>query len=134
MSRLIPSPSRIEAAGNVPKIIDEFVGRVNSGTEAVSIARMTSPSGWIEPGQTPEFDEYTVVLRGMLRVTTRSGVQDVHAGAQRRLGVRCHGVVFLSNHWLCGAAHNACYGEWSVMWSWRAESLWNLRAQVGHST
>jgi mannose-6-phosphate isomerase-like protein (cupin superfamily) len=80
MARLIPSPTTIQAAGNLPKIIEEYVGRVNSGTEAVSIARMQSPSGWVEPGQTPEFDEYTVVLRGMLRVTTRNGVQDVHAG------------------------------------------------------
>ncbi|MBP1606051.1 MAG: mannose-6-phosphate isomerase, partial [Acidobacteria bacterium] len=60
--------------------IEEFVGRVNSDTSAVSVARMTSPAGWVEPGQTPEFDEYTLVLRGLLRVTTRSGVVDVRAG------------------------------------------------------
>jgi mannose-6-phosphate isomerase-like protein (cupin superfamily) len=70
----------ITAAGNVPKKIEEFVGRVNSKTDTVSIARMKSPAGWIEPGQTPEFDEYTVVLRGLLRVTTRTGVFDVKAG------------------------------------------------------
>ena len=80
MPTLIQKPSRIEAAGNKPKIIEEFIGRVNSGTEAVSIARMQSPGGWVEPGQTPEFDEYTVVLAGMLRVKHKSGVMDVPAG------------------------------------------------------
>jgi mannose-6-phosphate isomerase-like protein (cupin superfamily) len=70
----------IKAAGNKPKIIEEFVGRVNSKTEAVSIARMKSPEGWIEPGQIPEFDEYTFVLKGMLKVTTKSGSYDVKAG------------------------------------------------------
>jgi len=76
----IECPTRIQAAGNKPKLIDEFIGRVNSGTASVSIARMQSPSGWEEPGQTPEFDEYTVVLRGMLRVETRTGTIDVKAG------------------------------------------------------
>jgi len=76
----IASPSVIAAAGNKPKIIEEFVGRVNSRTEGVSVARMRSPSGWVEPGQTPEFDEYTVVLRGTLRVTSRDGAIDVDAG------------------------------------------------------
>ncbi len=76
----IKSPVVIQAAGNKPKRIEEFVGRVNSKTEAVSIARMQSPSGWVEPGQTPEFDEYTIVLNGMLRVTGRHGVMDVRAG------------------------------------------------------
>lgn len=76
----IEQPTIIAAAGNKPKIIEEYFGRVNSRTEAVSVARMQSPSGWVEPGQTPEFDEYTVVLRGMLRVTTRDGALDVHAG------------------------------------------------------
>ena len=80
MPILISSPKVIEAAGNKPKLIREYVGRVNSGTEAVSIAHMQSPPGWIEPGQTPEFDEYTVVLKGMLRVTHRDGVIDVRAG------------------------------------------------------
>jgi mannose-6-phosphate isomerase-like protein (cupin superfamily) len=73
-------PSIVRAAGNKPKIIEEFIGRVNSHTEDVSIARMKSPSGWLEPGQTPDFDEYTVVLRGALRVPTREGSVDVHAG------------------------------------------------------
>ena len=68
------------AAGNKPKSIDEYVGRVNSQTAEVSVAHMRSPGGWEEPGQTPEFDEYTVVLRGMLRVTHRDGVLDVRAG------------------------------------------------------
>ena len=76
----IPAPTRIASAGNKPKIIEEYVGRVNSQTESVSIARMKSPSGWVEPGQTPEFDEYTLVLRGSLRVTTREGSIDVGAG------------------------------------------------------
>src|SRR5947209_2363905 len=80
MPTLLASPTRIEAAGNKPKLIDEFVGRVNSRTERVSIARMRSPGGWIEPGQTPEFDEYTVVLQGLLRVESRDGVLDVRAG------------------------------------------------------
>ncbi len=76
----IKSPSIIKAAGNKPKIIEEFIGRVNSKTSDLSVARMRSPSGWVEPGQTPEFDEYTVVLKGMLRVTTRQGSTDVEAG------------------------------------------------------
>ena len=80
MPTLIEKPSVIAAAGNKPKIIEEFVGRVNSRTDALSVARMQSPSGWVEPGQTPEFDEFTVVLRGSLRLTTRGGVHDVHAG------------------------------------------------------
>jgi mannose-6-phosphate isomerase-like protein (cupin superfamily) len=78
--RHIDAPRIIEAAGNKPKRIEEFVGRVTTKDHAVSIARMRSPSGWIEPGQTPEFDEYTVVLSGMLRVTTRDGQLDVHPG------------------------------------------------------
>lgn len=80
MPQLISQPKVIEAAGNKPKRIEEFFGRVNSGTEAVSIARMVSPSGWLEPGQTPEFDEYTVVLKGMLRVASREGTLDVLPG------------------------------------------------------
>ena len=76
----ILQPTRIRAAGNKPKLIDEFVGRVNSKDSQVSVAHMRSPEGWEEPGQTPEFDEYTVVLKGMLRVTHRSGSIDVHAG------------------------------------------------------
>ncbi len=77
---LISKPSIVRAAGNKPKIIEEYIGRVNSKTESVSVARMQSPSGWTEPGQTPEFDEYTVVLRGTLRVMTRDGSMDVRAG------------------------------------------------------
>jgi mannose-6-phosphate isomerase-like protein (cupin superfamily) len=80
MPTLISSPTIIEAAGNKPKIIEEYVGRVNSQTAEVSVARMRSPGGWVEPGQTPEFDEFTVVLKGMLRVTTRNGSIDVAAG------------------------------------------------------
>jgi mannose-6-phosphate isomerase-like protein (cupin superfamily) len=77
---LIEAPTIIAAHGNLPKRIAEFVGRVNSGTEALSIAQMNSPGGWQEPGQTPEFDEYTVVLRGSVRVETRTGVTIVAAG------------------------------------------------------
>ena len=80
MVQKIDHPAVIEAAGNLPKRIEEFVGRVNSGTDRVSIARMKSPAGWIEPGQTPEFDEYTVVLTGTLRVETAARVVDVTAG------------------------------------------------------
>ena len=76
----IPRPAVVEAAGNKPKRIEEFVGRVNTGTPAVSIARMRSPAGWLEPGQTPEFDEYTLVLRGVLRVESEGGVLEVRAG------------------------------------------------------
>jgi mannose-6-phosphate isomerase-like protein (cupin superfamily) len=76
----IEKPTIIEAAGNKPKIIQEFIGQVNSGTGDLSIAQMKSPTGWIEPGQKPEFDEYTIVLKGMLRVTTRAGAEDIHAG------------------------------------------------------
>jgi quercetin dioxygenase-like cupin family protein len=76
----IAAPTIIAAAGNAPKIIEEFIGKVNSKTSSVSIARMTSPAGWQEPGQTPAFDEYTIVLRGMLRVGYRGGVIDVHEG------------------------------------------------------
>jgi ethanolamine utilization protein EutQ (cupin superfamily) len=77
---LITEPKVVPAVGSPPKRIEEFVGRVNSGTAAVSIARMVSPQGWNEPGQTPEFDEYTLVLRGTLHVRTREGDLDVHAG------------------------------------------------------
>jgi mannose-6-phosphate isomerase-like protein (cupin superfamily) len=80
MPTLIAAPTVIAAAGNKPKRIEEFVGRVNSATPAVSVARMTSPPGWIEPGQTPAFDEYTVVLNGCLRVASKDGAIDVRAG------------------------------------------------------
>ncbi len=80
MPERIAAPTRVESAGNKPKRIDEFVGRVNSGEPGVSIARMRSPGGWVEPGQTPDFDEYTVVLAGLLRVEHRGGVMDVRAG------------------------------------------------------
>ena len=80
MAILIHAPTIIQAAGNQPKQIEEFIGRVNSGTTEVSIARMKSPGGWIEPGQTPAFDEFTLVLRGTLRVATPAGPMDVKAG------------------------------------------------------
>jgi mannose-6-phosphate isomerase-like protein (cupin superfamily) len=80
MPTLIAAPSIVQAAGNTPKIISEYVGRVNSAEQALSIAHMQSPGGWVEPGQTPEFDEYTLVVRGMVRVTHTDGTLDVRAG------------------------------------------------------
>lgn len=80
MATRIKNPALITAAGNKPKVIEEFIGRVNSKTAAVSIARMRSPSGWSEPGQRPEFDEYTVVVKGTLRVKTESEELDINAG------------------------------------------------------
>lgn len=80
MPTLVEKPTRVQAAGNKPKLIDEYIGRVNSKTNAVSVAHMRSPGGWIEPGQRPEFDEFTVVLRGMLRVEHKNGALDVQAG------------------------------------------------------
>ena len=80
MTKLIEKPVQVEAAGKPPKTIEEFVGRVNTGNAGVSIARMRSPAGWREPGQRPEFDEYTVVLKGSLRVESESGEFDVKAG------------------------------------------------------
>ena len=76
----IQSPKIIEAAGNKPKRIEEYIGRINSDTQAVSIARMVSPPGWIEPAQTPEFDEYTLVFSGFLRVEFNNGSLDVRPG------------------------------------------------------
>ena len=80
MPRLIAAPAVVQAAGSKPKQIEEFVGRVNSGHSGMSVARMVSPSGWQEPGQRPEFEEITVVLRGVVRVEHEAGVLDVHAG------------------------------------------------------
>ena len=81
MPTFINKPTIIEAAGNKPKIIEEFFGRVNSKTSEVSIAKMTSPQGWIEPGQRPEFDEYTIVLKGTLQVKTENETIDVKSGS-----------------------------------------------------
>ena len=80
MPRLIDRPTVIQAAGNKPKQIEEFAGRVNSGHAGVSVARMVSPEGWVEPGQRPEFEEITLVLRGLLRVEHERGALDVRAG------------------------------------------------------
>jgi len=91
MPTLIFAPTRVEAAGNKPKLIDEYVGRVNSGHEGLSVAHMRSPGGWVEPGQTPEFDEYTVVLRGMLKVEHAAGELLVAAG---------QAVVTLAGEWV----------------------------------
>jgi len=80
MPTLIPQPTRIPCVGSKPKLIDEYIGRVNSKTSAASVAHMRSPAGWSEPGQTPEFDEFTIVLQGMLRVEHMRGTLDVRAG------------------------------------------------------
>jgi ethanolamine utilization protein EutQ (cupin superfamily) len=80
MPELIKNPSSVEAAGTKPKLIDEYVGRVNNGEQRLSVAHMRSPEGWVEPGQRPDFDEYTVVLEGYLRVEHRDGALDVRAG------------------------------------------------------
>jgi quercetin dioxygenase-like cupin family protein len=80
MPQLIKTPTVIAAPGNKPKEIREYIGRVNSNTDEVSVAHMKSPPGWIEPGQTPAFNEYTIVLKGMLRVKTKGDVIDVNAG------------------------------------------------------
>ncbi|HZR25625.1 MAG TPA: cupin domain-containing protein [Vicinamibacterales bacterium] len=80
MPKLIAAPTVIAAAGTKPKRIEEFIGRVNSHDNRVSVARMTSPTGWEEPGQRPEFEEITIVLRGMVRVHHEGGVIDVRAG------------------------------------------------------
>jgi quercetin dioxygenase-like cupin family protein len=80
MPTLIEKPSRITAAGNKPKLLDEFIGRVNSKHTQMSVAHMRSPAGWVEPGQTPEFEEYTIVLRGLLRVESKQGAIDVRPG------------------------------------------------------
>ena len=80
MISVIRTPKVIKAAGNKPKVIEEFIGKVNSQTEDISIARMKSPSGWKEPGQIPEFDEYTLVLKGFLRIRTKNETVDVKAG------------------------------------------------------
>ena len=77
----IAAPTRVEAAGNKPKLIDEYIGRVNSHTEAASVAHMRSPGGWLEPGQRPEFDEFTIVLRGALRVEYEGGEMTINAGS-----------------------------------------------------
>jgi len=80
MLTVIKTPTVIESVGNKPKRIEEYVGKINSDTEGLSIAKMVSSAGWAEPGQTPEFDEYTLVLSGMLRLETADGIQDVCAG------------------------------------------------------
>ena len=80
MPKFIEQPTIVAAAGNKPKTIEEYVGRINSGHQAVSVARMVSPEGWLEPGQRPEFEEITVVLRGLVRVEHESGVIDARAG------------------------------------------------------
>jgi mannose-6-phosphate isomerase-like protein (cupin superfamily) len=91
MTFIINSPSIITAQGNKPKKIEEYFGRVNSKTQSVSIAKMKSPAGWVEPGQCPEFDEYTVVLKGVLRVKTKKEIIDIKEG---------QGVLISKNEWV----------------------------------
>jgi len=91
MPELIENPSRVEAAGTKPKLIDEFVGRVNTGEERLSVARMNSPQGWVEPGQRPDFDEWTLVLDGTLTVEHETGSVDVRAG---------QGILVRSGEWV----------------------------------
>jgi ethanolamine utilization protein EutQ (cupin superfamily) len=91
MAIFIPKPTVLQAAGEPPKTIEEFIGRVNSKTAEVSIARMKSPAGWSEPGQIPEFDEYTIVLRGSLHVKTREQEIDVAAG---------QGIIIKAGQWV----------------------------------
>ena len=118
MPTLITSPSRIHAAGNPPKIIEEFIGRVHSGTTAVSIAHMRSPAGWEEPGQTPEFDEYTLVLHGTLRVHSGEGTIDVRSG-QAVIAHRGEWVRYSSPD-LGGAEYIAvCVPAFSIDWAHR---------------
>jgi mannose-6-phosphate isomerase-like protein (cupin superfamily) len=92
MARIISQTTVIPAAGQPSKIIEEFIGGVNSGTSAVSVARMISPSGWSEPGQTPEFDEYTIVLRGQLQVETHAAIYQVRAG---------QAIIVSRGEWVC---------------------------------
>lgn len=80
MPTLLAQPTRIQCAGNKPKLIDEYIGRVNSQTSGVSVAHMRSPEGWSEPGQTPEFDEFTIVLRGIVHVRHAGGELEVREG------------------------------------------------------
>lgn len=103
MPKKIYSPSIITAAGNKPKIIEEFIGRVNSETNSVSIARMKSPSGWVEPGQKPEFDEYTVVLKGMLRIKTEKETIDINEG---------EAVIVNKNEWIQYSSPNSDGAEY----------------------
>ena len=105
MPELIDTPSRVEAAGTKPKLIDEFVGRVNTGEERVSVARMNSPEGWVEPGQRPEFDEWTLVLDGTLSVEHGGGAFDVRAG--QAILVRGGGWVRYSTPYAGGAEYVA---------------------------
>ena len=104
---LIAQPTRITAAGNKPKLIDEYIGRVNSQDTAASVAHMRSPQGWVEPGQTPEFDEFTVVLKGMLRVKHRHGELDVHAG---------QAVVAHAGEWVQYSTPNPEGAEYIAVW------------------
>lgn len=101
----ISSPSAVEAAGNKPKLIEEYFGKINSGNENLSIARMKSPEGWKEPGQKPEFDEYTVVLRGTLKVETQDKIYIVNSG--EAIAIKAGEWVRYSTPWTDGAEYIA---------------------------
>jgi len=103
MPTIIRSSSIFEAAGNKPKIIEEIIGRVNSGTEEVSIAKMKSPAGWEEPAQTPKFDEFTIVLKGKLKVETREGSYDINEG---------EAVIAHKNEWVKYSSPEPCGAEY----------------------
>jgi len=103
MPTLIRHPTRIEAAGNKPKLIDEYIGRINTKTSAASVAHMRSPGGWLEPGQTPDFDEFTIVLKGMLRVEHKGGALDVQAG---------QAVIAHAGEWVCYSTPEADGAEY----------------------
>ena len=103
MPILIPQPPQIKAAGNKPKIIKEYFGKVNSKTSELSVAHMQSPSGWVEPGQTPQFNEYTVVLKGVLRVESKQGAVDVKAG---------QGIMTLKGEWVKYSTPNETGAEY----------------------
>ena len=90
MPKLIAAPTRVQASGNLPKLIDEYVGRLNTKEERMSVAHMRSPAGWVEPGQTPEFLEYTIVLKGKLVVTHREGGKEKNFEVKAGQGVVCH--------------------------------------------
>ena len=114
MPTLISQPTRIQAAGNKPKVIDEYIGRVNSHTSAASIAHMRSPQGWEEPGQTPEFDEFTIVLKGMVRVQHKGGTLDVRRPGCDRASRRMGEVLYPDRGWSrvhCGVPAGVLDGD-----------------------
>src|SRR5436853_294778 len=119
MPSLISNPTRITAAGNKPKLIDEYFGLVNSGESRLSIAHMRSPGGWVEPGQTPEFDEFTLVLKGSLRVAHRKGAFEVVAG---------QAVLSKAGEWVQYSTPNPQGAEYIAIWLHDFDELSQLTA------